>query len=418
MRHQRIKKLTKIQVFCIVGIILIIAAGVAGFLIYKQKTAAVKLNARAKMQASVDVAPVQRIDLIKRISLTGQTVPEAQIDVAPKYQGRVTAVNASLGQHVSAGDVLVIQDTGDSDITVLQNQAAFEQANATAISTESTVNASFDKARADYQRMLNSYQRNKTLYDVGGISKDSLDASEQQLAGAKAALDTLTNQMGSGVSASIQAMRAAAEKAEQAIKASEKQREDLIIKAPRSGIIGYRQVEVGSLIPAGQKILSIFDNSNIYVDCQVSEQDLGAFSLGIGVDIQIESLGKMVFGKLIYLSPASDANLTYMLRFALVNPDPQVRGGMFARSIINVPLRKNVLVISKDAVQEKNGTNYVFVIDANHVVEQRPVELGARGDENVEILSGLTEGETVALTNLARLRPGMVITPNLKTDKG
>ncbi|MCE5284486.1 MAG: efflux RND transporter periplasmic adaptor subunit [Pelosinus sp.] len=417
MRYQRLKGLSKVQVFSIVGIILIL---VAGFAVYKQKYAAGSQTSKSKMQATVDVTAVQRTDLLKRISLSGQTVPEAQVDVAPKYQGRVAAVNVTLGQQVSAGDVLVIQDTGDGDISIAQNRAAYQQASADAISTESTVNANYDKARADYQRALDSYQRSKTLYDVGGISKDSLDASQQQVADAKAALDTLTNQMNSGVAASIQSSRAAALKAQQSINAAEKQRDDLILRAPRSGVIGYRQVEVGNIAPAGQKILSIFDNSNIYVDCQVSEQDLGAFSVGMDVNVGLESLGKTVPGKVVYISPASDAqSMTFSLRIALVNPDPAVKSGMFARSVVNVPLRKNALVIPKDAVQEKNSVYYVYVVDAHNTIVQRTVEVGARGDDKVEILSGLNEGETVALTNLSRLRPGMTIVPNnAQTDKG
>lgn len=416
MRYQQFRKFTKVQLIGIVGLILILIIGVT---IYKEKQASGTQNNKGKMQASVDVATVQRTDLIKRISLSGQTVPEAQVDIAAKYQGRVTAVNVSLGQRVEAGDILVIQDTGDADISVAQNAAAYQQASSDVISTKASVNASLEKAKADYQRAVDSYQRSKTLYDVGGISKESLDSSQQQVTTAKAALDTLVNQMNSGEAASIQSSRAAAAKAQQSMYASEKQRDDLIIRAPRSGVIGYRQVETGTIIPAGQKILSIFDNSNIYVDCQLSEQDLGAFNTGMGVNVQIESIGKTMPGKVIYISPASDAqNLTFSLRIALVNPDSAVKSGMFAKSIINVPLRKNVLVVAKDAVQEKNGTYFVYVVDGNNTIEQRSVEVGARGDENVEILSGLNDGENIALTNLSRLRPGMVVTPNVKTDKG
>ena len=163
--------------------------------------------------------------------------------------------------------------------------------------------------------------------------------------------------------------------------------------------------------------MSIYDNSSIYVDCQVSEQDLGALNTGMDINVQIESLGKIIPGKIIYISPAIDAqNLTFSLRITLINPDPAVRSGMFARTVINVPLRQNTLVIPKSAVLDKNGSSSVFVINANNVLEQRIVQVGARGDQDVEIINGLNEGENIALNNLARLRAEMVVNPNFITS--
>ena len=371
-------------------------------------------KAGGRLATTVDVGTVTHRDLVKRISLTGQTVPEAQVDIAAKYQGRVTAVNVSLGQAIQPGQVLIVQDTGDADISISQNRAAYSQAAADAVTTEATFNANYDRARADYEKNLASYQRNKALYAAGAISKEALDTSLQQVADAKASVDTLENQMNQGMAAAIQSSQSAALKAQHSISAAEKQRNDLVLTAPRGGVIGYRQIEAGDIAQAGQKLLSIFDNSHIYVDCQVSEQDLPALSLGMPVSVGVESLGKTYPGKITYISPASDATtLTFMLRIALDNPDSSVRSGMFTRTIINSVLRPQAVTVPKDAIVEKNGSAYVFVVGANNTLEQRTVQLGARGDDAIEILTGLNEGEKIALTNLARLRAGLVINPQL-----
>jgi RND family efflux transporter MFP subunit len=268
---------------------------------------------------------------------------------------------------------------------------------------------------------LASYQRNKTLYDMGGISKSELDVVEQQLADAKAAFDALSNQMKAGIASTIQSSQAAALKAQHSISAAQKQMDDLILRAPRSGMIGYRQVEAGDVVSAGQKLLSIYDTSNMYVDCQVSEQDLSALHIGMDINVQLESLGKTVPGKIIYISPAIDSqSMVFSLRIALSNPDLSIRAGMFARAVIQLPLRQNTLVVPKEALVDKNGQTYVYVVTANNTVEQRTVQIGTRGDQQVEILAGLTEGEQVASNNLARLRSDMVIVPNLVTpnDRG
>jgi RND family efflux transporter MFP subunit len=420
MIYQFWQEAGKMKRMMLVGVILILITGVS---LYARKFAmGQQMPVNNKIQATVDVAPVQRANLLKRISLTGPTVPAAQVDIAAKYQGKVVAVYTDLGQQVTPGQVLVVEDTGDDDIAIRQNEAAYRQAQADSVTTEATFNAGYEKAKADYDRNVAGYQRNKALYAVGGISKDALDESYQGMMDAKAALDTVTNQMKSGVAAAIESAQQNAIKNQMSIEAVQKQRADLILRAPRSGVIGYRQVEVGDMVSAGQKLLSIYDNSKIYVDCQVSEQDLPALYAGMNVRVGIDSLGKTYAGKIIYISPASDpSTLTFSLRIELTNPDAAVKSGMFTRTIINAVLRPNTLVVPTAAVQEKNGENFVFVLNPqNNTVEQRAVQIGARGDNSVEILSGLKEGEVIALTNLSRLRSGLIITPHQVTqaDRG
>ena len=371
-----------------------------------------------KLQTTVDVLMVPRTGLMKRISLTGQTVPEAQVDIAAKYAGKIIAVNTKLGQWVSAGDVLIVQDTGDADISIMQNQAAYRQAAADAVTSDVSFHASYDKAKADYQKALTSYERYKILYEQAAISRESLDTSEQTMLGAKSVLDSLVNQMNANsVPSVIVSAQATASKAQYNVEAIQKQREDLVLRAPRSGMIGYRLAEVGAFATAGQKLLTIVDNSNVYVDCQVSEQDLVALIVGMDVNVQIESLGKTFPGKIVYMSPANDSSTqSFSLRIALTNIDPSVKTGMFTKTVINTIVRPNALVVPKNAVLDKNGQNYVFVVNSENVVEQRSVQVGARGDDDIEILGGLTDNEQIVISNLSRLKSGMTINPNFVTQ--
>lgn len=365
-------------------------------------------------QTTVDVVTVGKTDLIKRIALTGQTVPKAQVDIAAKYQGKLVAVNAELGQSVVPGQVLIEQDTGDAELAVAQNRAAYQQALADAVNSGVAYQANYNKAKADYDRTMASYQRYKTLYEAGGIAKDTLESAEQQMLDAKASLDALVNQMNANsVPATVESAQAAASKAKSSVSAAEKQRNDLLLRAPFSGIVGYRQAEVGAIVSAGQKLLTIVDNSKIYVDCQVSERDLPAFALGMPVNVSLEALSREVPGSIIYISPASDStNLVFSLRIELNNPTPDIRGGMFARTVVNSVLRPQALVLPKEAIIEKNGKSHVFIINEQNKAEEREVTVGASGDANVEIIAGLNEGERVAVSNLSRLRSGLQIEVN------
>jgi len=413
------KHTTKTKKMMIAGIVVCLCLAIAiGYKVKSSSPAGSQTSANNKLQTTADVLEMSRTGLVKRISLTGQTVPEAQVDIVAKYAGKITGVNGSLGQVVSAGDVLIIQDTGDVDISIRQNQAAYNQASADATTSDVSFHASYDKAMVDYQRAISDYQRNRTLHDQGAISQQSLDVSEQSMLNAKSTLDSLANQMNSSsVPSVIVSAQATAAKAAQSVNAVEKQREDLILRAPRSGVISYRQAEVGGFAPVGQKLLSIVDNSQMYVDCKVSEQDLPALTQGMDINVQIQSLSKTFNGTIVYISPAADStDQSFSLRIALRDIDSSVKTGMFTKTIINTILRPNALVAPKSAILEKGGKSYVFVMNAQSEVEERVVQIGARGDENVEIVSGLADHEHIVISNLSRLKTGMKITPNIVTQ--
>lgn len=366
------------------------------------------------VKAVVDVKIVQPADMSKKVSLVGQTVPAAQVDIVAKYSGRVVSVDVELGQQVRSGQTLLVQDTGDLELAIAQADASRRQAQADASETAVTFEAGHRKAQVDYQRALASYERYKSLYDMGAVSREAFETVQQQMLNAKANLNIYVNQSAGGASpAAVEAKRAAVTKAERNIDALSKQRDDMIIRSPRDGVIGFRQVEVGAYVQPGQKILSVVDNSSIFVDCQVSEQDVAAMQVGQTVEIGLEALGRTYSGKVIYVSPAADSKTqAFVARIALTNPDQAVKTGMFARGQIEVMQKPQALFIPKEALLEKNGQYSIFVI-ADNKAESRTVKIGLRNDKEVEIISGLKAGDMVAVSNLSRLRPGMEVTTSL-----
>ena len=396
---------------------IIIAIGIIAFCIgmfYMLKSKSVVKGQRmGELKPTVDVITIVPRDMVRTILLTGQTVPVSQVDIAAKYTGKITQVSVELGQEVFKGQDLIVQD--DSDITILlaQNKASLRQAQADAVDSNASFEASYQKAQADYQHSVTNFQRYKTLYEQGAISKESLDNAEQQMNAARAPLDTWSKQISSGNPATVLAKRAASEKAQSVVDALENQKNDLVLRAPRAGIIGFRQAEVGNIAQAGQKLLSIIDNSNIFIDCSVSEQDVGQIPLGSPVNVTVDSLGKSYSGKIIYSSPSMDAKTqTFTMRIALDSLDASIKSGMFARTTITMLLRPQTLFIPKEAIVSSNGVEKVFIVDENGQVTERVATLGLRNDKEVEILSGISSGEQVAITNLARLKTGTIIIKN------
>ena len=409
LKQHLLKNSNKTKIFIAIGVITILIVAFYGF---KSKTVVTGKSAGA-LKPAVDVLTVVHKDMMKNIILTGKTVPVSQVDIVAKYAGKITQVNVDLGQSVSLGQELIIQDNSDVNILLAENGAGLRQADADAIESNASFEASYQKAQADYQHSVTNYQRYKALFDQGAISKENLDNQEQLVTAAQAALDTWSKQMASGSVATVASKQAASDKARSAVDALQNQKNDLVLRAPRAGIIGYRQAEVGMMAQTGQKLLSIVDNSNIFVDCSVSEQDIGQIVMGMLTNISIESLGKAYTGKIIYISPAMDTTTqTFTIRIALDHLDNSIKTGMFARTTIDVVLRPRTLFVPKEAVLSTNGTDRVFVVDGNSQVTERVVKLGLRNDKGAEILSGINEGEQVAVTNLARLKTGTTIVPN------
>jgi len=400
----------KTKIVVAIGIIVLCIGVFYGF----KSKAVVKGQRVGELKPAVDVITMEPRDMVRTILLTGQTVPVSQVDIVAKYTGKITQVTVDLGQEVFQGQELIVQDTSDVSVLLAQNEAGLRQAQADAIESKASFEASYQKAQADYQHSVTNFERYKTLYEQGAISKESLDNAQQQMNAARAPLDTWSKQISSGNPATVLAKRAASEKAQSAVDALQNQKNDLVLRAPRAGIIGYRQAEVGNMAQTGQKLLSIIDNSQIFVDCSVSEQDVGQIVLGTAVNISVDSLGKSYTGKIVYNSPGMDAKTqTFTIRIALDNPDQSIKAGMFARTMITMLLRPQSLFVPKEAVVSTNGLEKVYVIEENGQVSERIVTLGLRNDKEVEILKGINSGEQVAITNLARLKTGTIVIKNL-----
>ena len=137
-------------------------------------------------------------------------------------------------------------------------------------------------------------------------------------------------------------------------------------------MIGYRSAEPGEWASAGQKLLTIVDNSHIYVDCSVAEQDVGILYVGFPVSVSIDSLGKSYQGTIVYISPAMDSTTkSYQTRISLDTSDGLLRGGMFARAEISAVQRRNALYVPKQAVLRDNGKTYVYLSDGSGKVPKK-----------------------------------------------
>ncbi len=358
----------------------------------------------------VQVQEIQRADMQRHIVLSGQTVADASINLAPKYNGRIAEVYVNLGDWVEEGQVLMVQDLGDLDISIAQNRAAAGAARADAREAAAAYNANIISKRNAYELAKAKYERQQYLFSIGAISQDTLDSREAEFSAARAAYEVLANQVSGGEPAAVESKELTAVKQERATEALQKQREDMILRAPRSGVIAYRNAEVGALAAANSKAFTLVDTGHINVDCTIGENDAAILSSGMAVNITIDALGRDFAGKVIFVSPAMEEDSkSYKVRISLDSPDDSVKAGLFAHTAVDILQRRQTIFVPQSAVLSRNGMQYVFVLLADGTVEQRAVKIGLLNDESEEIIEGLAVGEKVVLNNQDKLQSGMKV---------
>lgn len=353
---------------------------------------------------------LQRQDLGRHILLSGQTVAEADIALAPKYTGRVAEVLVDLGDKVEEGQVLLVQDSRDLDISLREQRAAARAARADAREAAAAYAANYLKARNDLEVEKSRYERNLYLFSIGAISQDKLDAVKQEFLASQANFEILENQVEEGEAASVQSKDFAAEKAERGVEVLQQQREDMVLRAPRPGIIGYRKAEAGEIIAAGAKVLSLVDSSRMKVDCSLSEADAALLEPGMEVSVTVEAMGQDYPGRIVYVSPAMDEfSKSYQVRIELLGEELQLKAGLFAHTALDILQRRDCLLVPKEAVLSRNGRQLVYVLDGEGRAQEREVVLGLMNDQYYETISGLSEGEKVIVSNLDRLQQGTAV---------
>ena len=358
----------------------------------------------------VQVQEVVRSDMGRHIVLSGQTIADASVSLAPKYNGRIAAVYADLGDWVEEGQILMVQDLADLDISIAQNSAAAGAARADAREAAATYNANIISKKNAYELAQAKYERQQYLFSIGAISQDTLDSVEAEYSAAKAAYEVLANQQAGGMAAAIESKELTAVKQERATEALEKQRADMILRAPRSGVIAYRNAEVGALAAAGTKAFTLVDNGHINVDCSIGENDAAVLQAGMAVMVTIDALGRDYAGKIIFVSPAMDEDSkSYKVRISLDTSDSTVKAGLFAHTAVDVLQRPQTIFVPQSAVLTRNGEQYVFVLLPDGTVEKRVVKIGLLNDAFEEILEGIAEGEKVVLSNQDKLQDGMKV---------
>jgi len=304
-------------------------------------------------QTTVTVAVVAREMLADEVESVGTAQANESLNLTAKVSDTVTAIHFSDGAFVEQGDVLV-------ELTNNAEAARLAEARA---------------AEADARRQ---YDRLQSLIDTNLISQTDLDDVRTRWETAEARLE--------GVIANM---------------------DDRLIRAPFTGILGFRNISEGSLVTPSTVITTLDDISTIKLDFNVAEVYLA--QLQPGQSIKANSIvyrGQEFDGIVTSVGSRVDtATRSVQVRAEIENSAGLLRPGM----LLTVDLTLNprdAIVVPEAAIVPSQGRQYVFVVDEESVARRVEVELGRRRPGQVEIVSGVVSGQRVVTQGIAQVRPG------------
>jgi len=314
----------------------------------------------------VKTTPVVEDVMPEAFTLTGTLRASRESEVAADASGKVTATFVERGQRVKQGDTLAVLDARGASITA---SAAAAQSGLAA--------AQLEQAQRECERV-------KALHQSGAISQAEFDRTTSQCQ---------TTQF------SVAAARAQQQSAQKIVG-------DSVIRAPFSGVIGERYVNVGQYVQPSTRVASLYDPDVLRLELTVPEANVGAMKPDLPVTFSVSSFGDQRFtGAVKFISPNVRPSTRDLIVEALCpNADGKLKPGMFAVATLQAGEKKLPAVPSAALKRDESAARVFVVVDKR--VQERIVQLGGEKGGTVAILAGVKVGESVVVEPSPEVRDG------------
>ncbi len=335
--------------------------------------------------------------------VVGTIQPTTVTTLSSKILGNVVEVLRREGEIVAAGDLLVRIDAKEIGNDLQGAQASLAEAQAAIAEVRSqitTAQSAKEAAESELHLAEVSYARIKDLFDKKSVTRQEYDQAANRLNQARSQVAQATSQIAS-LQARLAQIAARNEQARAGISKVSTLKDLAEVRAPFAGRVVARRVEPGALAAPGVPLMVLEDLGRIRFEAIVPERLLGFLHEGATMPVRIDALGpNPVSGRVVEIVPAGDPlSLTFTVRVAL-DDDPRLRTGLYARGFV-AKGEEQVLLVPERAVERRGQLEGVWVRSGDRSIF-RLVKTGRRHAGQVEILAGLTAGETIALTSAPR----------------
>jgi RND family efflux transporter MFP subunit len=305
----------------------------------------------ATATVTVQKAEVRKYTAVEEA--VGTVRPRLHATISPKVSGRIEKLLVVPGQTVKLGDWLAQVDASDL-------QARLDQAQAVRTQSE-----------ADLQRV-------SALFKDGTVSRAEFDRAEMQARVARGSVKELETMIGFAR-----------------------------VTAPFNGVITRKLADVGDLAAPGTPMLEMEDPATVRLEVEVPEALISRVKMGDRLATRISSVPAAIEGAVTELEPVADAaSRTFRVKIDLA-ASPELRSGLFGRAIIPIG-ETTMLRVPASALVVRGQMEILFVV-ANQKAQLRLVKTGKHFGSEVEIISGLTDGETVVTSGAASLVDGQPV---------
>lgn len=335
---------------------------------------------------TVDTAAATRTEIIEYITVVGNLVGQATVDVVPRVAGRIDSLTAKLGDRVTRGQQIAKIEDRELQQQVKQAEQSLEVNRATLKQRES-----------DLQLRRTTLARQRELLEKGLQTRQVVEDAEAGFNSAVAAVDLAQAQLAQ-TEARIDELKITLS--------------NTIVVSPVDGFVGRRNLDQGAFAGANTVILQVVDIGTVRMVANLVEKDFKRITQGVQAEVEVDAFpGETFSGLVSRVAPIFDAaTRTASMEIEVPNPGYRLKPGMYARVRLTAERKADALTVPRNAVVDSEGRRGVFLPDGQNAKFQE-VRTGLQDNERVEILEGLTEGQRVITTGALALRDGDRITP-------
>jgi RND family efflux transporter MFP subunit len=360
------------------------------------------------------VVKVQRRDLSSQLNISSEFQPYQEVNVYAKVSGYIQKLDVNWGTHVKQGQSLAVLEIPELQQQLQQDEAGVKRSEQDVERAKEELNraqSAYTVAHLTYSRLADVQKsrpelvaqeeidvvQGKDLEASAGASaaKDSLAASDQELAGSRAALEK-----------------------DRAMYAYSR------ITAPFEGVVTEIDAYTGALLPAGtssnegdQALCHLSQNNLLRLVIPVPERAVADVRVGEDITVRVSAINKTLQGKISLFSDQIDQGTRTMhTEVTVPNPNYEIVPGMYATVQIPLHTAQNTLTVPVQAVQTSDETHgSVLVVGGDNRIEKRDVTLGLENASDVEILSGLSDNDRVVFGEQSQFKPGELVSPKAVT---
>jgi RND family efflux transporter MFP subunit len=346
--------------------------------------------------------------------------------LSSKTVGNIQTVHVHEGDRVHTGQLLIEIDNRDTRAQLQKAQAGLREVQDAEQEIEQNIQAA-ESAReaAEAGRALAqaTYNRYKALLDEKSVSRQEFDEVQAKLKIAEAEVSR-AGRMYQGLLARKSQVVAKSEEVKADVAGAQVYVGYGRILSPINGIVTAKQAEVGLLAAPGVPLLTLEDHSYYRLEVSVEDSVLSRIRLGAPVSVYIDALGPQEFPcKVSEIVPASDPgsrSSTVKIDLAnlkdRVNAPSVLRSGLYGKARFRIG-EKQVLLVPQKAVLRSGQLVSVFTVDSSDTLRLRLIKPGKERGDQLEVLSGLNEGDRVVVEGVERAKEGAQVQASGKGDR-